>query len=260
MEKLAVVAGATSGIGEAYAKLLAQNGWNLILTGRREEKIKLVAKELEDLGVNTEVIITDFNTSNSFHDFISFIKNKKVGFLVNCVGFSNHSDFFNSDFNKSHKMIEAHISCMTETIHCVVPGMKELGGGVIVNVSSLAGFLPSLSDPFYSGTKSFINTYSESISMILKNDNISVQSLCPGYTYTDFHKNMNLPKEAFKNKGLKRWLKAKDVALYSYRRVYKDDVIVIPGFCNKIIYRVVKLLPKKLYYKMAGRKRALDGK
>lgn len=157
-------------------------------------------------------------------------------------------------------MIEAHISCLTETIHCVVPGMKKLGGGVIVNVSSLAGFLPSLSDPFYSGTKSFINTYSESINMVLKENNISVQSLCPGYTHTDFHKNMNLPAKAFRNRGLKRWMNAADVALYSYKRAYKKRVIVIPGFCNKVVYNIVKLLPKVLYYEMAGRKRALDGK
>lgn len=259
MERLAIVTGATSGIGKAYARLLGRQGWNLIITGRREEKINKVARSIiEDYGVDVRVVICDFNNQDSFGNLISIISDLKVGFLVNCVGFSNHNDFFNSDFKDNHKLIEAHISSLTETVHTVVPGMKSIGGGYIVNVSSLAGFLPSLSDPFYAGTKSFINTYSESISMILKKDHIKVQSLCPGYTITDFHKDMNLPSSAFKNRGLKRWLEADYVAEYSYKRRSSKKVIVIPGVSNKIVYNVVKSLPKTLYYKLAGRKRSLD--
>lgn len=260
MKKLALVAGATSGIGRAYAMLLAYKGWDLIITGRREEKLKSLSIEIQELGRSCEVIITDFNNADSFYNFLQIIKDKKIGFLVNCVGFSNHVDFFSSDFHKLHKMIEAHISCMAETIHTVVPEMKSLGGGTIINVSSLAGFLPSLSDPFYSGSKSFINTYSESINLILSRDNITVQSLCPGYTHTDFHKDMNLPNKAFKNRGLKRWAKPEDVVKYSYKKIHKNRVVVIPGISNRIVYNVIRFLPKKLYYKMAGKKRALDEK
>lgn len=259
MERVAIVTGATSGIGEAYARLLGKEGWNLIITGRREEIINRVATSIEDESeVSVKIVICDFNYSESFSNFISIISEMKIGFLVNCVGFSNHNDFFMSEFKENHRLIEAHISALSETIHTVVPGMKSLGGGWIINVSSLAGFLPSLSDPFYSGTKAFINTYSESISMILKGDGIKVQSLCPGYTYTDFHKDMNLPEKAFRNRGLKRWLKPEYVTEYSYRKRNSSNVIVIPGISNKIVYNVVKSMPKRLYYKLAGRKRSLD--
>lgn len=259
MSKLAIVTGATSGIGEAYARLLGGYGWNLIITGRREEKINKVAATIrKESGVDVRVIICDFNKPESFREFIVAISSLKVGFLVNSVGFSNHNNFFKSNFKENHKLIEAHISALTETIHSVVPGMKLIGEGWIINVSSLAGFLPSLSDPFYSGTKAFINTYSESISMILKGDSIRVQSLCPGYTYTDFHKDMNLPESAFKNRGLKVWMKPESVAEYSYGKRNSKKVIVIPGISNKIVYSVVKWLPKRLYYRLAGRKRSLD--
>ncbi len=262
MNKLALITGATSGIGLAYSRLLGKNGWNLIITGRREAIIREQGKRIaEDYNVSVRVAIVDFNNGESYEQFLKeYVSNNNIGFLVNNVGFSNHSNFFNSKFNMNHKMIETHISRLTEITHMVVPFMKEKGDGCIINVSSLAGFLPSLSDPFYSGTKSFINTYSESISLILKRDNIIVQSLCPGFTKTDFHKKMKLKDSVFKNKGLKRWMSPEDVASYSYRKLKLGRVIVIPGFTNRVIYQFIRFIPKKIYYSIALKKRVLNEK
>lgn len=262
MSRVALITGATSGIGAAYARILGKKGWDLIITGRREEKIRALAEELESAcKISIKVVIVDFNNKIQFMEFLeNVVKKSNVEFLVNSVGFSNHTNFFDSNYYNNHMMIDAHISAMTEIIHLVVPYMKEIKKGTIVNVSSLAGFLSSLSDPFYSASKSFINTYSESISLILKKYNIVVQSLCPGYTRTDFHKNMKLEEKALKNKGLKRWMRPEDVAFYSYNNLKSNKVIVIPGISNKIVYHITKLMPKKFYYCMAGKKRALDEK
>ncbi|OQY37816.1 MAG: hypothetical protein B6229_07455 [Spirochaetaceae bacterium 4572_7] len=170
------------------------------------------------------------------------------------------SKYFDSKFYINHKMIQAHISCHTEVIHIAAQGMRERKRGTIVTVSSLVGFLPSLHDPFYSGTKSFLNTYSESIALILREFNITVQSLCPGFTHTDFHQDMNLKDEVFKNRGLKRWMSPTDVVNYSYKKLKLGRVIVIPGIANKIIYSAVKLMPKNLYYKLASKKKMLNEK
>lgn len=262
MVKLALITGATSGIGFEYSRLLASKGWNLIITGRRETLLKERALYLEkEFGISVDVAIVDFTDSASFNTFFQDYVVKKgdsIGFLINNVGFSNRNDFFNSEFKDSHRMIEAHISRLTEITHQVVKGMKERKNGYIVNVSSLVGFLPSLHDPFYSGSKSFITTYSESIALILKEYNIIVQSLCPGFTRTDFHKDMNLKENVFKNRGLKRWMSPQDVASYSYKKLGKGRVIVIPGWANRVVYHVVRLLPKSLYYNLAGRKKMLD--
>ncbi|MBN2616863.1 MAG: SDR family NAD(P)-dependent oxidoreductase [Spirochaetales bacterium] len=261
MGELALVTGATSGIGAAYSWLLAKKGWDLVITGRRRDIIEKRAEEIRTkFGVIVHVAILDFSNNEDFTAFKEqYLITKRYGFLVNCVGYSNHSNFFGTHFSINAKMIDVHINRMAEIIHMVVPGMK-ISGGTIVNVSSLAGFLPSLSDPFYSGTKSFINTYSESIAMILLRDNIVVQSLCPGFTKTDFHKNMNLDSRVFKNRGLKRWMTPKAVVNYSYKKLKPGKVIVIPGFFNKIIYFSLRFIPKKRYYKIAGRSRVLDEK
>ncbi len=262
MSKLALVTGATSGIGLAYSRLLASMGWDLIITGRRKSILQSNVKDIEDrYSVNVKGVIVDFSDENSYNYFLNnFVKKQKISFLVNNVGFSNHSNFFKSEHAINNIMINVHISAMAEIVHNVVPYMKLSGGGTIINVSSLAGFLPSLSDPFYSSSKVFISTYSESISMILKDYNISVQSLCPGFTRTDFHKNMNLKDDTFKDKGLKRWMSPVDVVDYSFKKISKGSVIIIPGFFNRVVYNLVRILPKRLYYKLASRKRALDEK
>lgn len=264
MNKTALITGATSGIGKAYSLLLAKEGWNLILTGRREDIIRAHGKELQaTFNIEVFVVIVDFNNSESYNFFLKeYIQNDRyeIGCLINNVGFSNRNNFFDTDFEKNHFMIEAHISKLSEITHYVVPGMKKRDKGIIINVSSLVGFLPSLHDPFYSGTKSFINNYSESIAMILKPHNIVVQSLCPGFTKTDFHKDMNLNKDVLKSRGLKRWMEPGDVVKYSYKKLKIGRVIVIPGVANRIVYNAVKLLPKSLYYKLASRKKILDQK
>ncbi len=262
MNRVALITGATSGIGYEYSLLLAQDGWNLIITGRREPLLKQNAMYITTTyGVNVEVVVVDFNVEDSFNAFYeNYVVGKDIGFLVNSVGFSNHIDFFNSDYEESYKILDAFLFKMSKITHCVVNKMKIKKEGSIVNVSSLAGFLPSLSDPFYSSSKSFINIYSESIALILKIDNIIVQSLCPGFTKTDFHTNMDLNNNVFKNRGLKRWMEAKDVVSYSYKNLKIGKIIVIPGLCNKIIYYVSRSMPKKLYYYLAGRKRVLNEK
>lgn len=259
MEKLALVTGATSGIGYAYSELLAKKGWDLVITGRRVDIINEKAEYLrKKFHINVDVAIVDFTDVHSFSQFREeFLKNRRYTFLVNNVGFSNHCDFFATDFDKVHSMIEVHISRMAEIIHVLVPYMK-MAGGTIINVSSLAGFLPSLSDPFYAGSKAFINTYSESIAMILSFSGIKVQTLCPGFTRTDFHKDMNLDKKAFKNRGLKRWMSAKAVVRYSYRKIKSSKTVIIPGWTNRLVYHVTRLIPKRTYYKMAMKKRVLD--
>ncbi len=260
MSKWAIITGATSGIGKAYSILLAEKGYNLIITGRREELLSNNRDYLiNTFRIEVESYIVDFSKPEMFHDFLGQVSlNKQVEFLVNNVGFSNHSNFFETDFSINEKMIDVHIRCLASLVHTFVPIMKNNGSGFIVNISSLAGFLPSLSDPFYSGTKSFINTYSESISMILKSEGIKVQSLCPGFTRTDFHKKMNLNAKTFRNKGLKRWMNPEDVVDYSFRKLSRSSVIVIPGIANKILYYSLKIIPKCLYYKLAGRKRVLN--
>lgn len=255
MNRLALVTGGTSGIGLEYCYLLANNGWDLIITGRREDiLIKNRTFIMNKYGIKVKNVVVDFSNTSSFKDFLyNNVDNNNISFVVNNVGFSNHHDCFNVPFIENKKMVDVHINCMAEINHLVVKGMKKSGFGTIINVSSLAGYLPSLSDPFYSGTKSFINTYSESISMILNPYGIKVQSLNPGLTITDFHRGRELDKT-------KGWMLPQDVVLYSYSKLKTPKVIIIPGYFNRLLYNFINILPKLVYYKLASRKRVLSEK
>ncbi|MGL1890306.1 MAG: SDR family NAD(P)-dependent oxidoreductase [Spirochaetaceae bacterium] len=251
---LALITGATSGIGAEYSRLLAGYGWDLIITGRRSELLNENAKQIQkEFNVKVTAIIVDFSDATSFDSFFHNVCNNKILFLVNNVGFSNHTNFFDTPHSGNYKMIDVHVERTTRLIHQIVPGMKKEGRGTIINVSSLAGFLPSLSDPFYAASKSFLSTYSESISMILKPNGIIVQSLCPGFTKTDFHRGRSIKKR-------EKWMSALDVVRYSYKSIGFGRVVIIPGFFNRVVYNIIRFMPKKLYYKIAGGRRVLNEK
>ncbi|MEA3560167.1 MAG: SDR family oxidoreductase [Candidatus Omnitrophota bacterium] len=253
-KKYALITGATSGIGAAFAAHLAQSGYNLIITGRREKIIQKVAGEIKtNYKVDVRVILADFSMKNDLDRLTAYLNEiDNIEILVNNAGFGNRKLFFDDDFNNQEKMLKVHINAVVRLTRRIVPKMIKNGKGIIINVSSLAAFLPSSTTGIYCATKAFINTFSESMHIILKDKNIKVQALCPGFTRTDFHQKLDIGRSMLKNKGIIRWMAADDVVKISLAALKKRKVIVIPGFFNKLIKLLITLLPKNLYYKSAS--------
>ena len=249
--KKAIVTGATSGIGRAFAEKLAGLGYDLILTGRREDVIRKVSDEISKrYGVEVQIVIVDFSNLDEVEKLIGIIEGlDEVGALVNNVGFGNERNFLEDEYETQEKMLTVHINTTCRICHSVIKKMQS--GSFIINVSSMAAFTPAGFNHFYSATKAFINTFSEALYVSLSDKGINVQSLCPGFTRTDFHNKLGMDKSKLVNRGMVRWMKAEDVVEKSMAALDKGKVIYIPGFLNKLMYRILKIIPKKMYYRMA---------
>ncbi len=262
-KKYAVITGATSGIGKSFAQQLAKKGFNLLITGRRSELLIETSKKIKKkYNVDVQVSVGDLSDKSYVIDLCEDIADLgKIEYLINNAGYGNRDSFFEGIFEEQQLMLDVHIYALTKLVHVVGNIMKNQRFGNIINVSSLASFFPIPKGEFYCSTKSFINSFSESIFVDLRDYNINVQSLCPGFTYTDFHRKLSIADESRKNNFLIRWMKADDVVNISLKMIMKKDVvIVVPGLFNKMLYLFSRIVPKQLYYKKANGGVKIPGK
>lgn len=249
--KYALITGATSGIGLAYAKALAKKGYNLVVTGRRKDVIEEAVVEIQNkYNVDIKVVIADFKVRADVKKVVEEIKKLEVEFLVNNVGFGHKKKFLEDNYENQKTMIDVHVDAMCRITHSVAKKMKERKRGYIVNTSSLASFSPTSFNHLYSATKSFINIFSESLYIDLDEYNINVQTLCPGFTKTDFHRELEIEEKTYKNRGLVRWMESSQVVDISLKEILYRGGICIPGMSNKIIYVFLKIIPRRLYYRI----------
>jgi short-subunit dehydrogenase len=250
---IALITGATSGIGAEYARRLAGDGYDLILTGRRSEKINALAGELSDAhGSEVEVIIIELSDPVQVEGLIESIKGRDIHLLINNAGFGTTKVFHQEPLEIHEKMIAAHILAHTKIIYAILPMMIEKGAGVIINVSSLGAFLPSPKTVVYSGTKAYLRAFTECLHYELKDSGIQVQVVCPGLTRTDMHTRIGIPEEAIIDWGPFRWIGPQEVVTCSLKCLEKKKVICIPGRMTKMQVIMRQIIPEAFYYKVTG--------
>jgi len=254
MTKTAVITGATSGIGAAYAKRLAAEGYDLIITGRRKEIIQRLADNLIDKNeIKVNVLIVELSDDSDIQKVIDAINSRDdVEVLINNAGFSpDEKHFMGMEFRDVERMIKVHQIVPVRLTYAVVPKMEKRGKGTIINVSSMAAFLPSPNIIIYGATKAFLKMFSESLYMDLRRKCIEVQVLCPGLTRTDFHR--ELSEERYKMISSNyRWLTADEVVNYSLKCLKKNKgAICIPGIRHRLYSALALALPKCIYYRIA---------
>lgn len=253
MGDLAVITGATSGIGAAFAAQFAAKGYDLLLCGRREAKIRKLAADLAAAhGIKTEVVLAELSNEQDVSRLLSAITVlNPVTALVNSAGFGM-AGYFTENPDANMNMLAVHVIAPLKLIAAVAPVMKGRRKGIIINVSSVAAFFPMAKGATYSATKKYLNTFSESLYMELRPFGISVQALCPGMTRTDFHSRDDEGREVARRYFL-RWMKPETVARKSLNRIDRKTVVYVPGLLNKFLARVVSHLPRRLYYRLAAR-------
>lgn len=249
--RTAVITGATSGIGAAFAEILAAEGYNLLICGRREAKITSFASELIlRHSVEVRVLLAELSMESEVDRLVAEIQElQEVSMLINNAGFGM-AGYFSENPVRHHEMLAVHVVAPIRLIEAVLPSMKRNRRGSIINVSSVASYFPTPKGSTYSATKQYLNTFSESLHMELKPHGIRVQALCPGMTRTDFHMRNHEGKEIEK-KNVLGWMNPETVAKRSLRHVSSERVIYIPGVVNKLLVRVVSHLPRRLYYRIA---------
>ena len=249
--KTALITGATSGIGAAFARRFANAGYNLIVTGRRKEKINSLAEELrEKFNISVDVFIVELSSMDNVDSLIEKIKNRDIRVLVNNAGFATKGRFTDEKLNTQEQMINLHVICSIKLIHSILPNMIDKKDGTIINLSSQSAFLVVPKNATYSGTKAFLNSFSESIYLEVKDSGVKVQALCPGFVISDFHEKMGSAKANHKNKGIIRWMAAEKVVDISLEQLKKGKVICKPGFFENLGMNLLNFLPKRIYYKI----------
>lgn len=234
----AFITGASSGIGESFARELAHRGYNLVLLARREQRLHSLADLLQrEYSVQVETLVADLNDPADLERAaIRVGEIPDLDLLVNNAGFGNGGFFTEIDPQEELAMIRVHVEASVRLARAALPGMVERRFGGIINVSSMAGMIAYAGSHTYGSTKAYLNFFSESLSYELAGTGVRVQALCPGFTYTEFHKQIGRP-----NLPAFLWLKPEDVVAESLSGLREGQVIVVPGMLYKILYASLQL-------------------
>lgn len=240
--KTALITGASSGIGETFARRLAQQGYDLILVARRRIKLREIAAQLEEKhSVNVEILVADLSTGQGIDFVDARIRNcSSLNLLVNNAGFGTLGDFKDVALEDSRDMNTVHVTAPVQLCHAALSVMIENKHGYIINVSSISGFLAGKGGVVYCASKAYINSFSKSLQAEVAEYGIHIQALCPGFTYTEFHDNPRL-------KGFSRsevpgwmWMKAEKVVEVSLKALNKNKLYVIPGLKYKVLTALLR--------------------
>ncbi len=238
--RTALITGASSGIGEGFARRLAERGYDLILVARRAERLAERAALLTtQYGVDVEVLPADLATDEGIRRVEArIIDCDTLDLLVNNAGFGTTGRFAEIDLGPQLAMIHVHVIAPVRLTRAALPGMLRRGAGGIVNVSSVAAFWPNPGSVTYSATKAYLNAFSEALAHELRGTGVTVQALCPGFTRTEFHDTATFT-------GFDRgvipealWMSVQEVVEASLRGLEREQIIVIP----RLIYRVLASL------------------
>jgi short-subunit dehydrogenase len=250
---VALITGATSGIGAAYAEAYAARGLDLIITGRRQKEIAAVAERLRDeRGVAVEVVTGDLADESHLASLARRIRaTKDLEVLVNNAGFGVDGEFVELDESVHAAMLAVHAAATMRLTYAALPGMIGRGRGTVINVSSIGGFIPFPGNAMYGGTKAFVRYFTESLHLELLGTGVKVQALCPGMTRTDFHTKMGLDREGFyQTGGLMKAMTPHEVVEVSLGHLEKDDPICVPGMNNRITFLLCRILPRRVLYRI----------
>lgn len=230
MKKTALITGASSGIGMELARLHAENGGDLVLVARSEEKMKDLAEELkEKFESSTTIIVKDLTEEKSAHEIYDILQSKslKVDYLINNAGFGGYGYFHERDNENLNAMMKVNMISLTWLMKVFLPDMIEQKSGKIMNISSTAGFLPGPLQAVYHATKSYVLSLSQAIDEEVRKHGITVTAIAPGPVDTNFEKVADLEGSTI----FKQAASARSVAEKAYSAMMKGKLVAItdPG-------------------------------
>lgn len=241
--KTILITGASSGIGQAFARLLADESANLILTARSEKKLQELASELSDKnGIGTHVFPGDLSLQQTPANLFKQIQKAglTVDVVINNAGFGKWGHFESVDRATYQEMCNLNINAVVALTHLFLPGMLQKGDGGFINVASTAAFQPVSFLAMYSATKSFVLYFSEALWAEYKDKGITVTCLCPGATESNFHQRANANPDK-----LKSLEPAEKVAKLGLKAFLKGRPTVISGFKNYLLANTIRFVPRK---------------
>ena len=236
--KLAVITGPTSGIGLAYAQQLADEGYELLLIGRSEEKLKALQA---DLKATSEIFVADLSIHDEIMKTANHLKGlEQIDVLVNNAGFGSSLPFSQNSLAEELEQLEVLVKAVMVLTHAVLPKMIKRNSGIVLNISSIAAWLPTGS---YAAAKSYVTSFTEAIAAELKGTKVQVTAVAPGFTKTKFFDRSQMKDDEVPSW---LWLTPEQVAKESLKDARSGQVISVPGAQYKAMSTVSRTLPRPL--------------
>jgi short-subunit dehydrogenase len=228
---VALVTGASAGIGEQLARQLAQRGHDLVLVARDRSRLETLAKDIEaECGANCEVLGADLTVPAELATVEA--RARDVDVLVNNAGFGSFGRFDELDIEVESREVNLNVLALVRLTHAAAGGMTQRGRGGILNVSSLAGHQPGPMNATYSASKAFVTSFTQAVHEELKGTGVAVTALCPGFTHTEFQERAGAPANDVP--GF-MWQEAPEVARAGLDGLAHNRAIAVPGAINKTL-------------------------
>lgn len=246
--RLALVTGASAGIGAAFARTLAAKGYDLALTARRLDRLDTLAEEIRARhGVEVLTVAADLAQAGAADRILDHLsaEGRQVDALINNAGYGLPGSYADTAWADQAAFLQVMVTAPCELAHRVAGGMRGRGFGRIVNVASVAGLVPpSAGHTLYGASKALLVRFSQSLHLEMAGHDVHVSALCPGFTYTEFHDVNGTRERASTSTPKWLWLSADDVAAAGWRAVEANRPMCVPGAQYKAITAVARLIPE----------------
>jgi uncharacterized protein len=255
MSKTALVTGASNGIGLELCKLLAQDGYNLVLAARSKEKLDSIAEELvKKHGIKTDVIAVDLSQPGSALELFEATQKLEltIDMLVNNAGVGSNGKFVDMDLNSELALLQLNVTSLIELCHYFGKGMSARKQGDILNIASVASFQAGPFMASYYSSKSYVLHFSEALHEELKGSGVNVTVLCPGATETEFYSASGLNINPEKLVKTPIMMTAAQVAKIGFNGLKKGKAIVVSGVLNQIMTQSVRITPRFVVRQIVG--------
>ncbi len=247
MTKTALITGASAGIGGRFARLLAREGYDLVLVARDESRLVETAEALKkEFGIECKILVADLSTeqgSKLVEERVSDPE-RPIDVLINNAGFGIRESFLKSQKDAEQQLLDVLVRTPMRLMHSTLPIMKERNSGIIINVSSVAGWIAGGT---YSAAKSYLTVLSESLHTELRSTNVNVLALCPGFTHTEFHQRGKMRMEALPKF---MWLDADHVVAKAWSDARAGKAVSVPGWQYLIVSSLARFAPRPLVRKV----------
>ncbi len=247
--RTALITGASAGIGAAFARVFAAEGFDLVITARRAERLAAIGDELlARHQVAVHEIPEDLADRGAAGRLVEQIaaRGLHIDALVNNAGYGVPGAYANTRWQDQVDFLQVMVSAVADLTHRLLPGMLERRYGRIINVASLAGLVPGVAGhTLYAASKAFLIKFSQSLALETAAGGVHVTALCPGFTHSEFH-DVSGTRDRVTQLPRWMWMDAPTVAREGYDAVMRGDIVYVPGHVNRALARVSRLVPESL--------------
>jgi hypothetical protein len=247
LKKVALVTGASAGLGVDFARQLSKRGYRLVLAARRKDRLEALAQELG----NARAVAIDLSKANAAAKLLADVEanGEVVDLLVNNAGFGLIGKFAELDAKRLRQMIDLNVGALMDLCRAAAPGMIERKSGGIINVASTAAFQPGPKMAVYFATKAFVLSFTEALHEELKPHGIKVSCLCPGPTRTEFGEVAGFNGNSMFERVA---MESPEVVEAGLAGLDKNHAVVVPGWMNKVTAASTRFAPRPIVRKIAG--------